>query len=150
MRKSSHIHEITVQYSKKSYSEGSIKRSKDAEDAAREIFKLTNSQMELREYFFIIMLNKANGIIGFFKLSEGGISSTVVDKRLAFGTAMKCLATALVLVHNHPSGNQKPSEQDIRLTNDFKSAGELLDVKVLDHVIITSEGYYSFADEGLL
>ncbi|MCB4800382.1 JAB domain-containing protein, partial [Neotamlana laminarinivorans] len=82
-----------------------------------------------------------------YPLSKGGVSGTVVDAKLVFSVALKCNASSIVIAHNHPSGNLKPSEADLRLTKKLKEAGNYLDVKVLDHIILSREGYYSFADE---
>lgn len=103
-----------------------------------------------REEFWIIYLNNSHKIIHKSQLSTGGITGTVVDVRLVFKKAVELHATAIILCHNHPSGNTKPSESDIQLTKKMKLGGETLDVKVLDHIIVTENAYFSFADEGLL
>lgn len=102
------------------------------------------------EEFWILYLNNSNKVIKHDSLSKGGITGTLVDVRLAFKQALHLGATATILVHNHPSGNLNPSAADKQLTQKFKTAGESLDIKVLDHVIITEKSYFSFADEGLL
>ncbi len=102
------------------------------------------------EEFHVIYLNNSNKVIDRFPLSKGGITGTLVDIRLAFKQALNLGATATILVHNHPSGNLNPSAADKQLTQKFKVAGESLDIKVLDHIIITEKSYFSFADEGLL
>jgi DNA repair protein RadC len=102
------------------------------------------------EEFFIILLNRSNEIISRVALSTGGISGTVVDPRTAFKAAIEALASAMILCHNHPSRNVSPSEEDKKLTSRMKQAGELLDIRVLDHIIIAGNNYFSFADEGLL
>lgn len=102
------------------------------------------------EEFWILYLNNSNKVIQELPLSKGGITGTLVDVRLAFKQALHLGATALILVHNHPSGNLNPSTADKQLTQKFKTAGESLDIKVLDHIIITENSYFSFADEGLL
>ena len=124
-----------------------ITNSKDSESVFREIW---SDSMELKEEFYILLLNRANKVLGWYKVSEGGMSGTVVDPKLIFSTALKGLASSIILSHNHPSGNLKPSEQDITLTKRLKQAGELLEIPVLDHLILSSEGYYSFADEGIM
>lgn len=106
--------------------------------------------LELKEQFKIMLLNRANRVIGIYEVSNGGMSGTIADPKLIFSTALKSCASSIILSHNHPSGNLKPSEADKRLTQKIKNGGELLDITVLDHVIITAEGYFSFADEGLL
>jgi DNA repair protein RadC len=143
-----YLNELSITYNKKLFSNTSINNSNTTERLIREIYEQTSSEIELKEYFFIILLNRANEVIGYHKLSEGGICATLVDIRIAFATALKSLAVGMIMVHNHPSGNLKPSEQDLKLTRDFKAAGELLEVKVIDHIILTSDSYYSFIDEG--
>lgn len=102
----------------------------------------------IHEEFWILFLNQANKVIGSEQISRGTISGTVVDVRLIMKQAIDRLATAIILAHNHPSGQLRPSEADRTLTRKLVRAGEILDVKVLDHLIISEEGYYSFADEG--
>lgn len=102
------------------------------------------------EEFWILYLNNSNKVIQDSPLSKGGITGTLVDVRLAFKQALNLAATAVILVHNHPSGNLNPSAADKQLTQKFKTAGESLDIKVLDHIIITEKSYFSFADEGFL
>lgn len=102
------------------------------------------------EEFWIVYLNNSNKVIQKIQLSKGGITGTLVDVRLALKSALEVGATGIILVHNHPSGTLKPSEADKQLTNKLKTAGESLDIKVLDHVIITEKSYFSFADENLL
>lgn len=146
----SNINEISVSYTMNKLSSNTIKNSKQAAEYVREMYNNTLCQLELKEYFFIILLNRANQVIGYNKLSEGGICGTVVDIRLAFGTALKSLATGIILSHNHPSGNLNASQSDIVLTKKFKQAGEILDITIFDHIILTSTSYSSFADEGIL
>ncbi|SDG41664.1 RadC family protein [Psychroflexus sediminis] len=102
------------------------------------------------EQFWVLMLNNSNRVIFKFSLSKGGITATMVDTRLIFKHALAQGATALILTHNHPSGTLKPSEADKAITQKIKNAGELLDIKVLDHIIVTEKTYFSFADESLL
>jgi len=102
------------------------------------------------EEFWIVYLNNSNKILKSAQLSKGGITGTLVDIRLAFKNALQLGAVALILAHNHPSGNLKPSQADIALTKKLISAGESLDIKVLDHLIITEKSYFSFADENLI
>lgn len=101
------------------------------------------------EEFWVIFLNNSSKIISKAQLSKGGITGTIVDVRLVFKLALENRATGLILCHNHPSGSLVPSEADKQITNKLKLAGESLDVKVLDHLIITETKYYSFADEGI-
>ncbi|RZS96407.1 RadC family protein [Cecembia calidifontis] len=102
------------------------------------------------EHFYIILLNRNNQVIKKQLISRGGTSGTVADPKIIFKHALDALANAIILVHNHPSGNLKPSEQDRRLTKKLKDAGENLDVSVLDHIIFTDVAYFSFSDEGLI
>lgn len=102
------------------------------------------------EEFHILLLNRAHRVIGQRLISKGGISGTVVDPKLIFGGALEMKASAVILSHNHPSGNIKPSEADIQLTKKLKEGGRSLEICVLDHIIIAGSSFYSFADEGLL
>ncbi len=99
------------------------------------------------EEFWILLLNRAGRVIGREQISLGGVAGTVVDAKIVFRKAIESMASSLILVHNHPSGNLQPSQQDISLTQKLKKAGETLDIAVLDHLIITERGYFSFADE---
>ncbi len=101
------------------------------------------------EEFWIVVLNKANRVTDRILISEGGIAGTVVDPKKVFKLALKAHACALILIHNHPSGNIQPSEPDIAITKKIVEAGKMLDIAVLDHIIV-GLGYYSFADEGKL
>jgi len=102
------------------------------------------------EVFAVIFLNMANKVKHFEVLSKGGLSHTIVDPRIVFQKALEVKATSMILCHNHPSGNLKPSRADEEITAKLKSAGILLDIKVLDHLIVSDEGYFSFADEGMM
>ena len=102
------------------------------------------------EEFWLLLLNRANKIIKKQPISQGGVSGTVADPKLIFNHALNHLASSVILVHNHPSGNTKPSEADKRLTKQLFEAGKLLEIAVLDHIIFTDNAYFSFADENLL
>lgn len=102
------------------------------------------------EEFVVLILNRANHIINKFRLSKGGVAGTVVDQKIVFKEALEHLASGIILCHNHPSGNLKPSNEDLSLTKKLKQAGELFDIKVMDHIIVAGNSYFSFADEGLL
>jgi DNA repair protein RadC len=106
--------------------------------------------IEMQEEFKVMLLNRGNKVIGVYEASAGGITGTVADPRLILAAAIKSLAVSIILSHNHPSGNLKPSKADEELTQKIKVAAVYHDIKVIDHIIITSEGYYSFADEGVL
>lgn len=101
------------------------------------------------EEFWTLFLNRANKIITPYKVSQGGIGGTVIDVKIIMKSAIENLASSIVLAHNHPSGNLKPSDSDMDITRKIKSAGAVLDIPVLDHLIVTSSGYYSFSDEGI-
>lgn len=145
----SNLAEIKVAYSTKIKFRDmeKITSSRDSESMLRKIW---SSHLELREEFYLLLLNRANKVIGWHCISQGGISSTVVDIRLIFSIALKCVASGIIVAHNHPSGNLQPSEADIALTKKINEAGKLLDITLLDHIILTNESCYSFADEGLL
>ena len=102
------------------------------------------------EVFAVVFMNKASKVNHFEVFSTGGISHTIVDPRLIFKKALEVKATSLILCHNHPSGSLRPSRQDEELTAKLKSAGKLLDIQVVDHLIVSDEGYFSFADEGVM
>lgn len=125
-----------------------ITSSRDAHEVLKRVWN--DSVIELCEQFKVIFTNRANKVLGIFEVSTGGIAGTVADPKLIFVAALKAGATGLILSHNHPSGNLTPSHADIELTKKIKEGGRLLEIQVLDHIIITSESYYSFADEGLL
>lgn len=102
------------------------------------------------EEFWALYLNRANKVMYKNQLSSGGVSGTVVDSRLLFKTALEQLASSVIVLHNHPSGNLKPSQQDLQLTQKLVAAGKTMDIPILDHLIFTDKAYYSFADEGRL
>ena len=102
------------------------------------------------EVFAVLFLNQANKVNHFEIISRGGVSGTIADPKVIFKTALEHNATSLVLSHNHPSGSLRPSRQDEDLTYKIKEAARFLDIKVIDHIIVSEEGYFSFADEGLL
>jgi len=102
------------------------------------------------ESFCILLLNRANKVLKTIRISDGGITGTVVDQRRVFKLALDHNATSIILGHNHPSGQLTPSDADIQLTKKLKEAGVVLDVPVLDHIIVGDGNYYSFADEGIM
>ena len=106
--------------------------------------------IEYIETFYMLLLNRGNQVLGYVKVSTGGRAGTVVDSRTVFAPALKGCATAIILAHNHPSGNTRPSNEDIELTKNLKKCGQLLNISVLDHLIITPHEYLSFADEGMM
>ncbi|WP_413998721.1 JAB domain-containing protein [Flavobacterium sp. W1B] len=102
------------------------------------------------EEVVMLCVNNSSKVVGFYKVSSGGMTGTVIDVRMIFTTALQCLATGIIIAHNHPSGTLQPSEADINITKKLKEAGQFLDIKVMDHLIITDENFFSFANEGIL
>jgi len=109
-----------------------------------------DDRIEFVEQFKILLLNNGKKVLGVYEVSTGGLDFVSVDFRLIFAAALKANATGIVLAHNHPSGTLKPSQADKQLTKRLVAGGEILSIHILDHIIVTSEGYYSFMDEGLL
>ena len=102
------------------------------------------------EEFWLLVLNRANFVIKKELISRGGIAGTVVDTKIIFKVAIENYASSIIVCHNHPSGNLKPSEADIKITKTIKEAGKLMEIPLLDHIILTENGFYSFADEGMM
>lgn len=130
-------------------SERMHKRITKSSDIAVWMYNLVGMRLE---EFWVIYLNRANRVVYYKRISQGGLAGTIVDPKVIFSHGLLHDASSLILVHNHPSGNTEPSEADIRLTQRVKSAGDYLDMEVLDHIILGNnyESYYSFADEGKL
>ena len=144
------VAEVSVKYHSKANSTDRpiISGSQSAAGLFREHW---SDNMALVEEFNVLFLNRSNYVKGLLRLSRGGIIGTVADSRILFAAALKGLATGIIVAHNHPSGNLKPSSQDVDLTRKLKHAGQLLDITLLDHIILSPySGYYSFADEGAL
>jgi DNA repair protein RadC len=106
--------------------------------------------IEYQESSVALFMNRANNTIGWMQISTGGMSGTVIDSKILFATALKCGASAIILSHNHPSGQLKASSSDLILTKKIAKIGKLLDLQLLDHLIITTRNYFSMADEGLI
>jgi DNA repair protein RadC len=119
---------------------------------SRDIYELMKPELfdEQVEHFYLLLLSRSNQVLKKHLVSQGGTAGTVVDTKVVFKVALEHLAQSIILVHNHPSGNLKPSEQDKRLTERMVKIGRELDLPVLDHVIFTDHGYFSFADDGIL
>ena len=139
------VAEIQVSYSTNSRVRPKVTCGKSAFD----LFYNSWSQntIELQEEFKVVLLNKANIVLGIYPMSRGGTSGTVVDIKLLFSVILKCNASAIIISHNHPSGNLKPSLADEKITSRIKECANLLDITLLDHLIITKDGYYSFSNE---
>jgi DNA repair protein RadC len=125
-----------------------IKRDKIV--TSRDVFDIMRpSMLDLpHEEFWLLILNRANDVIKKEMISRGGVSGTVVDIKIIFKTAVEHYGSSIIICHNHPSGNLKPSEADLKITKNIKEAGKIMEIPLLDHVIITDGGYYSFTDEG--
>lgn len=118
---------------------------------AYEVFKVAFAdEIEFFESFKILLLNNSNEVLGVSTISKGGITGTIVDIRLLLSRTLAANAPAIILAHNHPSGTLRPSEADKKLTQKIVKAASYLDIKVLDHIIVTAESYLSFADDGLI
>ena len=145
------VSELTISYKPKVKPSDrcSIRFSQDA-------YKLLMEQafnddiLEYKEYFKLVLLNGANKVLGITTISEGGMDGTVVDVRLIMQTALLAHSSSIILAHNHPSGQLKPSPQDDRITQKIKEAAKLMDIRIQDHLIVTGDNYYSYADEGRL
>lgn len=121
--------------------------------SSREIYNILmqvwdQDTIQYLEYFYLILLNRANRVLGISPIAKGGVSGVVVDPKVIFTTALLTNSSAIVIAHNHPSGNLKPSEADISVTKKVHQAAQLLDMQLIDHLIVTTQGYVSFADEG--
>lgn len=125
-----------------------ITRSEEAYQLLRNSWN--PNTLELIEEFKILLLNRANRVLGIVDISRGGITGTVADPRIILGVALKSCAVGLILAHSHPSGSLKPSTADEELTKKITAAAALMDIKMLDHLIVCDESYFSFADQGLL
>ncbi|UZR99834.1 JAB domain-containing protein [Chondrinema litorale] len=145
-----YVAEVKISYSSKvpASKRPTITSSASAAEILRKHWE--PGQLGFVESFKILLLNRANKVLGIYTVSNGGISGTVADPKTIFIAALKSSSVSLVLCHNHPSSNTNPSQADINLTNKIKEAGKLLDIAVLDHIILTEENYFSFLDSGLL
>lgn len=142
------VPEIKIRYNKGKRVLGKVKTSKDVADFVRSQY--ARGSIDTQEFFNVLFLNKSNSIAGYYQHSKGGVSGTVVDSKLIFSIALKSLSTGIILSHNHPSGNTRPSRSDISITKRINKAAQFLEINLLDHVIITKSSYFSFADEGML
>ncbi|MCL4162450.1 UNVERIFIED_CONTAM: hypothetical protein GTU68_054060 [Idotea baltica] len=142
------ISEIQVSYTNCNKERLQIKSSVDSHRLFLACW--SKKTIELQEEAKVLLLNRNNQVLGIYPLSKGGVSGTVVDAKLVFGVALKCNASSIILAHNHPSGNLQPSKADKAITKKLVEASKFLDIKLLDHLIITKDGYYSFADELLM
>ncbi len=144
------ISEIQITYSpkrKKGRELPSIQSSDCCQKYFREVW---SNKLEYVEEMYLLLLNRANKVLGYTKISMGGVNTTVVDPKVIFQAALKSHACGIILGHNHPSGSVKPSEQDLKLTRRIAEGASILDISLLDHIILGHETYFSFADDGLL
>ena len=152
LKELNNVGEIEIVYRKKTNCKISerpkITKSSDAYEILMHYWD--EGKIELMEEFKVLFLNQANRVLQIISLSQGGITGTVADPRLILATALKVAACSLVLSHNHPSGSLQPSRADEALSQKIRAAAAFHDIKVLDHLIVTADGFYSFADEGLL
>lgn len=125
-----------------------IMSSRDGYDVFKQIFDADT--IDWLEESIVLCLNRANKVVGFYKLSGGGMTGVIMDTKVVFTVALNCGASSIIVAHNHPSGQLKPSDADIRVTENLKKAGIIMDIPLLDHIIVTDEGYYSFGDDGKL
>jgi len=143
------ISEIEISYKPKRANHPVVKSSNDVYNYLVKFYP--QETIALVEQFSVAFLNRANKILGIQVVSKGGLTGTIADPRLIMAAALKAAATGIVLCHNHPSGNLQPSSADIEITKKIESACKFLDIKLLDHIIISPSGeYYSFIDEGIL
>lgn len=143
------IAEVTIGYST-NVPVSEMQVVKSSGDAARILRPFFENFIQHHEAFYVMFLNRGHKVLGVMKLSEGGMSGTVVDQKMLFQAALLAHASAVILAHNHPGGSLEPSDMDLNITKRIVKSGQLLDMTVLDHIILTAEGYYSFADEGKL
>ena len=139
------ISEYSLKYTKSEIQKTKITSSESASKVIRQFYF---DDINIYESFFILLLNRANTTTGFAKISQGGTAGTVVDIKIIAKYAVESLSSAVIICHNHPSGNKQPSEADINITKKIKDALLLLDIKLIDHIIITENDLYSFADNG--
>ena len=145
------INEIKISYKDRILSDKWVKLN-SSQSAAEFIYKQWDKNtIALHETFKVVLLNNSNKAKGIFEVSKGSITGTLVDIRVLLAVALKSLSVGMILTHNHPSGTLMPSASDKQITKKIKDAATLLDIKVLDHIIITPNAdYFSFADEGLI
>lgn len=143
----SNMNKFALKVDKSDFTKVKISTSSDAYKVIKQFY---SDDIEIYESFFVLLLNRANNTIGYAKISQGGTVGTVVDIKLIAKYAIDGLANSVILAHNHPSGNEQPSQQDKDVTNKIKQSLKLFDVQTLDHIILTTDNYFSFADEQII
>ena len=141
------ISEYSLKYTKSQIQKTKVTTSESASNVIRKFYF---DDINIYESFFILLLNRANNTTGFAKISQGGTAGTVVDIKIIAKYAVESLSSAVIICHNHPSGDKRPSDADLNITRRIKDALLLLDIKLIDHIIITENDFYSFADNGNL
>jgi len=141
------IEKISLKKDPTNFERVKITSSQDSADYIRQFY---SDDIEIFESFFILLLNRQNKTIGYAKISQGGVAGTVVDSKIVLKYIVDTLASAVILCHNHPSGNLNPSTQDLEITKKLSQAAKLVDSQVMDHIILTPDSFYSFADNGLI
>lgn len=139
------LNEITLKSNKTDFNKIKITSSDVASQYIRQFY---NDDINMYESSFILLLNRANITIGYAKISQGGVTGTIIDARIVCKYAVDTLSSGVIICHNHPSGDLRPSQADLEITRKLKDCLNMFDIKMLDHIIITETGYYSFADEG--
>jgi DNA repair protein RadC len=143
------ISEIIISYQPK-FKASERPKVTSSSDAFDIILNQWDKDIQYRESFAVLLLNRANKCLGIAFISKGGISGTTADPKMIFQAALKANASSIIIAHNHPSGNLKPSDNDIKLTKIIKNAGATLELPVIDHLILSNDAYFSFADECIL
>ena len=141
----SKISEFSLKYTKTDIQKTKVTTSESASNVIRKFYF---DDINIYESFFILLLNRANNTTGFAKISQGGTAGTVVDIKIIAKYAVDSLSPNVIICHNHPSGDKRPSDADLNITRRIKDALLLLDIKLIDHIIITENDFYSFADNG--
>ncbi len=140
------VAEVELTYKPQVKNKYKVMSAKDAYSILLPTFK--DGTITYREYFKVLFLNNACDLLGYTLISQGGLTNTMADVRIILQAALLTNATSIILAHNHPSGNLKPSREDIALTENIKKAAQLLCISVIDHIIMSEDSYYSFSDEG--
>ncbi|MBN2617230.1 MAG: JAB domain-containing protein [Spirochaetales bacterium] len=141
-----YIEKISLIREPSNFKRAKIKSSMEAQEYVRNFF----TSISIFESFFILLLNRGNNTIGYVMISQGGVTGTVVDVKIIAKYAIESLCSGLIMFHNHPSGEINPSQKDKEVTEKIKNGLNILDIHLLDHIIITENNYFSFADEGIL
>ncbi len=143
-----YLNEIKISYKTSKAKKYKVTNLNNAVDFVKSLYKA--STIELYETVYLLLLNNNNEITGYYKLTDGATNKAIIDSKLIFSIALKTLASGIIISHNHPSGRLEPSKEDISITKNLKAIGELLDITLLDHIIVTRNNSISFAYQGLL